>query len=87
ITRAMDDFDLSEGRGRLGDVLEGVNIPTLVMGISSDVLYPENEQKALVDALPQAHYARINSPHGHDAFLIEFPQIAVHVRSFLERTK
>ena len=87
ITRAMDDFDLSEGRGRLGDVLEGVNIPTLVMGISSDVLYPENEQKALVDALPQAHYARINSPHGHDAFLIEFPQIAVHVRSFLERAK
>ena len=87
ITRAMDDFDLSEGRGRLGEVLEGVNIPTLVMGISSDVLYPENEQKGLVDALPQAHYARINSPHGHDAFLIEFPQIAVHVRSFLERAK
>ncbi|MAZ52487.1 MAG: homoserine O-acetyltransferase [Trueperaceae bacterium] len=87
ITRAMDDFDLSEGRGRLGDVLEGVNIPTLVMGISSDVLYPENEQKGLVDALPQADYARINSPHGHDAFLIEFPQIAVHVRSFLERAK
>ena len=87
ITRAMDDFDLSEGRGRLGDVLEGVNIPTLVMGISSDVLYPENEQKGLVDALPQADYARINSHHGHDAFLIEFPQIAVHVRSFLERAK
>jgi homoserine O-acetyltransferase len=83
ITRALDDYDLAEGRGRLSDVLAAVTIPTLVMGISSDVLYPENEQKALLQALPEARYARISSPHGHDAFLIEFPQVAVHVRSFL----
>ena len=58
-------------------------MPTLVMGINSDVLYPEAEQRALVGRLPNATYARINSPHGHDAFLIEFPQVAARVRGFL----
>jgi len=61
-----------------------VTVPALVMGIHSDVLYPEHEQRQLVELLPKARYAAINSPHGHDAFLIEFPQVAVQVRSFLE---
>jgi homoserine acetyltransferase len=33
--------------------------------------------------MPSARYARIVSPHGHDAFLIEIPQVAAHVRRFL----
>lgn len=83
LTRAMDDYDLAEGRGRLGEVLSRLTMPVLVMGISSDVLYPEREQLELVERLPNAHYARIHSPHGHDAFLIEFPQLAVRLRRFL----
>jgi len=84
LTRAMDDYDLAEGRGKLSAVLRGVMVPALVMGIHSDVLYPEHEQKQLLELLPKARYAAINSPHGHDAFLIEFPQVAVQVRNFLE---
>jgi homoserine O-acetyltransferase len=83
LTRAMDDHDLSEGRGALRDVLANLTIPSLVMGISSDVLYPEVEPKQLAELLPDARYARIVSPHGHDAFLIEFPQVAAHLRRFL----
>ncbi|CAN5647891.1 homoserine O-acetyltransferase [soil metagenome] len=83
ITKAMDDYDLSEDRGRLAEVLRGMRLPALVMGIDSDVLYPESEQRALVEALPRADYASIRSPHGHDAFLIEFPQLAVRLRRFL----
>ena len=84
LTLAMDDFDLSDTRGHLSDVLQRLDMPALVMGISSDVLYPESEQRQLVEGLPNAHYARINSPHGHDAFLIEFPQVAARLRRFLE---
>ena len=83
LTKAMDDFDLSEGRGRLKNVLKKMTMPSLIMGISSDVLYPEPEQLALVEGLPNAEYARISSPHGHDAFLIEFPQLAARLRRFL----
>ncbi len=83
LTKAMDDFDLSEGRGRLKNVLKKMTMPSLIMGITSDVLYPEPEQLALVEGLPNAEYARISSPHGHDAFLIEFPQLAARLRRFL----
>ena len=86
LTRAMDDYDLAEGRGRLADVLTRLKMPALVMGIDSDVLYPEAEAKALAKGLPNASYARITSPHGHDAFLIEFPQLAVRLRRFLGAT-
>jgi homoserine O-acetyltransferase len=83
LTMAMDDYDLAEGRGSLGSVLASLTMPALVMGIDSDVLYPEAEAKALVERLPNAQYARIQSPHGHDAVLIEFPQVAAQVRRFL----
>jgi homoserine O-acetyltransferase/O-succinyltransferase len=83
ITKAMDDYDLAEGRGRCAEVLGRMTMPALVMGIDSDVLYPEAEQHELVAYLPRADYAQIRSPHGHDAFLIEFPQVAVRLRRFL----
>ena len=84
LTKAMDDYDLAEDRGRVQAVLKNIHQPALVMGISSDVLYPETEQKQIVEYMPHASYHRINSPHGHDAFLIEFPQLAVRVRKFLK---
>jgi homoserine O-acetyltransferase len=62
-----------------------MRMPALVMGIPTDVLYPEVEQRQLVEGLPDARYARIVSPHGHDAFLIEFPQVAAHLRRFLQQ--
>lgn len=85
ITRAMDDYDLAEGRGRLSEVLSSIDTPALVMGINSDVLYPEDEQRQLAEYLPKGDYVRLNSPHGHDAFLIEFPQLAARLRRFLRK--
>lgn len=83
LTHAMDDYDIGEGRGGVERVLEGMRMPALVLGIPSDVLYPEVEQRQLAGKLPAASYARIESPHGHDAFLIEYPQLAARLRRFL----
>jgi len=83
LTRAMDEHDIAAGRGRLDEVLGRVRATALVMGIPSDVLYPEVEQRRLVEALPSARYERLASPHGHDGFLIEYPQLAAHLRRFL----
>lgn len=83
LTHAMDDYDLSEGRGEVEELLAGIDVPALVMGIPTDVLYPEAEQLQLAELLPNAEYARIESPHGHDAFLIEYPQLAARLRRFL----
>lgn len=87
ITRAMDDHDVAEGRGRPAEVLSKMHMPALVLSIDSDVLYPEREQRELVAHLPNARYETLRSPHGHDAFLIEFPQVAAQLRRFLNEVE
>jgi homoserine O-acetyltransferase len=76
ITRKLDTHDISRGRG--GDVtaaLGQIEQPTLVIGISSDGLFTFTEQERLAELIPNAHLEEINSPEGHDAFLLEFVQI------------
>ena len=85
ITEAMDHHDVTRDRGSIEEVLAKIDQPTLSIGISSDVLYPPNEQKEFVELLPNAYYEEINSIHGHDAFLIEFDQIEQIVKPFIEK--
>lgn len=67
LTRAMDSHDLARGRSELS----ALSMPALIIGISSDLLYPPAEQQGLVALLPNAELKVLDSPHGHDAFLIE----------------
>jgi homoserine O-acetyltransferase len=83
ISRAMDLHDIAYERGSVESVLSAVKIPTLCVGISTDVLYPIHEQKRLASQLTRSVYREINSPFGHDAFLIEHEQLGKIVREFL----
>ncbi len=80
---AMDSHDLGRGRGPAEAILGRLTSRTLVVGISSDVLYPVAEVRQLAAALPNSRFAVLDSPHGHDAFLIETDKLATIVRSFL----
>jgi homoserine O-acetyltransferase len=71
LTRQMDSHDIARGRGDYDDVLASIEQPALVLGVSSDVLYPLEEQQELAGTLPNATLDVIDSPHGHDGFLIE----------------
>ena len=84
ISRAMDLHDVAVGRGDVREVLSGLQMPALCIGISSDVLYPVHEQKTIAGMIPRSTYHEISSPHGHDAFLIEHDQLAAHIRGFLQ---
>jgi len=75
LTYSLDSHDVSRGRGGYFDVLASIKQRTLVVGILSDVLYPYALQRELADALPNAELYTIDSPHGHDSFLIEIKQL------------
>ncbi len=75
LTRAMDGHDLARGRGPYPQALAAIQVPTLVLAIDSDVLYPAEEQAELAAGLGRGRLAWLRSPHGHDAFLIEGEQV------------
>ena len=85
LSHSMDLHDVALNRGNLNEVLGGLNIPTLSIGISSDILYPAAEQKRIADLIPNSTYSEIESIHGHDAFLIEFDQMEKIIKDFFEK--
>lgn len=84
MTEQMDSHDISRGRnGTLEEVLGRIDIPALVMGIDSDVLYPLSEQQFLAQHLPRGELKVIHSPDGHDGFLLEQEQVGNNISQFL----
>ncbi len=86
LTEAMDWHDVGEGRGDVAEVLATIHQPACVIGIPTDHLYPVSEQQFLVEHIPGAHWQVLNSVHGHDGFLIEWPALNRILREFFERT-
>lgn len=85
LTRQMDTHDVGRGRGSCAEALARLQQPALVVGIDSDVLYPLAEQHALAEQLPHGELAVLPSPHGHDAFLIEFDRLAALLQPWIDR--
>lgn len=78
LTGAMDAFQPTDHE------LRAVQTPTLVVGISSDVLYPPTEVQAGAALLPRAQYRELDSIHGHDAFLMDPGPLPTLVSAFLK---
>lgn len=67
----------------MADALKLIKQPTLVIGIESDGLFTIAEQEELASCIPDARLARIDSPEGHDAFLIQFAEVNLYILEFL----
>jgi homoserine O-acetyltransferase len=87
IGKAMDLHDVARGRGGLAKAMSRVTAPTLAMGISSDILYPTYQQRQIRDLVAHngvaAEYVEIDSPHGHDSFLIDLQQVGEPITRWL----
>ncbi|MEU3411907.1 MULTISPECIES: homoserine O-acetyltransferase MetX [unclassified Streptomyces] len=84
LTEAMNAHDVGRGRGGARAALRRVTTPTLVAGVDSDRLYPPAQQAELAALIPGADRLRlVESPYGHDGFLIEARQVAALVRELL----
>lgn len=77
LTKAMDSHNISRGRTTdLVATLALIHQPTFIVGITSDMLCPVEEQQFLSRHIPQATYHEIESSYGHDGFLIEVDKIS-----------
>lgn len=91
LSRSMDWFDLAEYAG--GDVLAALaNLRVehaLAIGVSTDILFPLQQQEQIADGLraggTAAEFLPLPSPQGHDAFLVDIGRFGPALATFLAR--
>ncbi|TXC72333.1 homoserine O-acetyltransferase [Sphingomonas ginsenosidivorax] len=88
ITRAMDYFDLAEEHGGLlAGAFRATKSRFCLVSFDTDWLYPTAESRSIVQALNAAgapvSFVELSSPYGHDAFLLEAPELNRVVDGFL----
>jgi homoserine O-acetyltransferase len=80
ISKAMDTFDLARGYESEEAALRRISARTLLVGISSDWLFPAADVRALAARMrasgADARYDEIASSHGHDGFLADCALVA-----------
>jgi homoserine O-acetyltransferase len=84
ISRAFDSHHPGRNRGGLDKALQKIKARTLVVGIDSDLLFPNEEQYLLQDKIPGAQLKWLTSKYGHDGFLLEFEQLEKILKEFME---
>src|ERR1700726_710769 len=89
LTRAIDYFDLAaDYDGVLANAFKGTRTRFCVISFTSDWLFPTSDSRAIVHALnaggARVSFAEIVTDKGHDAFLLDEPELLAIVRGFLE---
>lgn len=89
LVQAMNSHDVGRGRGDVNEVLAQITMPTLVLGIDSDRLFPIAQSHALAGHIPGTlgglgDAAILTTPYGHDGFLIEADAVGAELVRLLE---
>lgn len=75
ILDAFDTHDVGRGRGGVGKALSTIQADTTVVGITTDIIFTPADLRELTAMIPNARYHEIESPFGHDGFLVEHAQL------------
>ena len=84
LTKAMDSHNLGRDRISVEGSLLRITANTLVIGLTTDVLFPVNEQRFISKYIERSIYEEIHSTYGHDGFLIETKKITEKIKSFFK---
>ncbi len=89
VTRAMDYFDLAaDYGGSLAAAFKGTKTRFCVVSFTSDWLFPTADSRAIVHALNAGggpvSFVEIETDKGHDAFLLDIPELFATTRGFLD---
>lgn len=72
ILDTFDTHNVGRGRGGITEALKRVSMPTLCVGITTDIIFTPEEMKEFADCISGAGYVEIDSQFGHDGFLVEY---------------
>ncbi|MEQ8244516.1 bifunctional aspartate kinase/homoserine dehydrogenase I [Fulvivirga sp.] len=84
LTKCLDSHHIGRNRGGEVKALSEIQIPTLIIGISSDTLIPVRFQRFMAEHIPNSSFQEIESEFGHDGFLIETDQIINKIKGFYD---
>ena len=89
LTRSMDYFDLAaDYDGVLAKAFKGTKTRFCVVSFTSDWLFPTSDSRAIVHALNAAggsvSFVEIETDKGHDAFLLDVPELLETTRGFID---
>ena len=85
ILDAFDTHDVGRGRGGVGAALRRITARTLTVGITTDLLFPPEEMRRLNAQIAGSRYCEIDSPFGHDGFLVEHDQLNALLEPFINK--
>ncbi|TDR43201.1 homoserine O-acetyltransferase [Tahibacter aquaticus] len=91
LSRASDWFDIGEyGRGGVADALGRIALQhVLVIGVETDILFPLSQQEEIAEGLrgggAEVEFVALDSPQGHDAFLVDIVRFGAAIAQFLAR--
>lgn len=85
LTRSMDAHNVGRNRESIEAALQQIQSRTLIVGISSDLLFPVSEQVFLSRHIRHSELVTIDSIFGHDGFLVETFQLEYLMDDFLNR--
>ncbi|WP_121198775.1 homoserine O-acetyltransferase family protein [Mucilaginibacter gracilis] len=86
LSKAMDSHNVGRSRDGIEQALGTIKAKTLVIGITSDFLFPVSEQQYLARHIPNAVYSEFNSMYAHDSFLIETEILTKTIADFLDES-
>ncbi|MDO4511922.1 MAG: homoserine O-acetyltransferase [Bacteroidales bacterium] len=81
--QACDSHNLGRGRGSVEQALQCIKAPTLLVSISSDLLFPPCDHQVMIDNIPNCEYHEIDSDFGHDGFLVESDKLNDIIQAFM----
>jgi len=87
LSKAMDAHNIARGRKTIGKALQKITAKTLIIGISSDILFPIEEQQLLNFYIKDSSLKTIDSSYGHDGFLLEHEALINHFTCFFNQKK
>ena len=91
LSRASDWFDMAEyGEGSVHEGLKRIRVEqAMVIGVSTDILFPLQQQEQIAEGLEAAgakvEFVALDSPQGHDAFLVDIENYSKAIGGFLSR--